>query len=115
MGNQERRAAMNDAASMKKHHGVVYTPQPIVDLILDNTLPRRADALARAVVCDPACGDGAFLTAAARRALSRLSRAEALRNLEATVSTPACLLRCLMRCGHTLGNKTWRTASVSWI
>lgn len=102
-------------ASLKKRHGGVYTPQPIVDLILDNTLPHNADALARAVICDPACGDSAFLTAAARRALSSLIRADELRNLAATVSTPACLLRRLMRCGHTLGNKTWRTTSVSWI
>ena len=68
-------------ASLKKRRGIVYTPQPIVDLILDSALPRRADALAHAVICDPACGDGAFLTAAARLILSRLSRADALATL----------------------------------
>ncbi len=65
-------------ASPKKRLGVVYTPEPIVNLILDNVLPSQPEGLADAVVCDPACGDGAFLTAIARRALTRLRRAEAL-------------------------------------
>ncbi len=64
--------------SLRKRHGVVYTPQPIVDLILDNVLPQPYDELANAVICDPACGDGAFLTAIARRVLSRLNRSDAL-------------------------------------
>lgn len=67
--------------SLRKQHGVVYTPQPIVDLILDNVLPTNADELANSVICDPACGDGAFLTVAARRALTLLNRAEALTTL----------------------------------
>ena len=68
-------------ASLRKRHGVVYTPEPIVELILDNALPANADALANAVVCDPACGDGVFLAAAARRMLARLERKDALRAL----------------------------------
>ena len=67
--------------SLRKRHGIVYTPEPIVELILDNVLPRSYDELADAVVCDPACGDGAFLTAVARRFLSRLNRADAMRAL----------------------------------
>ena len=61
-----------------KSHGVVYTPAPIVELILENVLPREPDGLANAVICDPACGDGAFLTAVARHILCRLPKAEAL-------------------------------------
>ena len=68
-------------ASLRKRHGVVYTPDPIVELILDNALPANSDALANAVVCDPACGDGVFLAAAARRMLARLERKDALRAL----------------------------------
>ena len=64
--------------SVRKRHGVVYTPPLIVTLILDQVLPQSADELATASICDPACGDGAFLTAAARRILSRLPRADAL-------------------------------------
>ena len=62
----------------RKSHGVVYTPLPIVALILDHTLPRGADKLAASAICDPACGDGAFLTAVARRILSNLPRPDAL-------------------------------------
>ena len=64
--------------SIRKQHGVVYTPDHIVDLILDNVLPQNADALAAAAICDPACGDGAFLLAAVRRILARLGRDDAL-------------------------------------
>lgn len=64
--------------SDRKRHGVVYTPPSIVALILDHTLPSDAAGLASASVCDPACGDGAFLTAVARRLLERLDYAVAL-------------------------------------
>ena len=65
-------------ASARKRHGVVYTPPAVVSLILDNVLPADADGLAAASICDPACGDGAFLAAVARRILSRLPQADAL-------------------------------------
>ena len=64
--------------SLRKKHGVVYTPEPIVELILDNVLPEAHGELATAVIIDPACGDGAFLTAIANRILSSLNRADAL-------------------------------------
>ena len=64
--------------SLRKRHGVVYTPKPIVNLILDNVLPQSNDELAASAICDPACGDGAFLAAVARRILARLSRDDAL-------------------------------------
>ena len=70
-------------ATPEKRDGVVYTPGFIVELILDNALPKSADGLASAAICDPACGDGAFLTAAARRILSNLERREALSALRA--------------------------------
>ncbi len=66
------------STSARKRHGVVYTPAPVVELILDNVLPANSDELAAAAICDPACGDGAFLTAVAHRVLARLSRADAL-------------------------------------
>ena len=65
-------------ASERKRHGVVYTPASVVELILNNVLPADSDELAAAAICDPACGDGAFLTAVAQRILSRLPRADAL-------------------------------------
>ena len=64
--------------SSRKRLGVVYTPASVVELILDNVLPMDSDALASAVICDPACGDGAFLTAVASRILAGLDRVKAL-------------------------------------
>ena len=64
--------------SQKKQHGVIYTPEPIVSLILDNVLPSQGDELAGAVICDPACGNGAFLASVAWRVLTRLQRDDAL-------------------------------------
>ena len=64
--------------SEKKQHGVVYTPEPIVGLILDNVLPSLEGELSDAAVCDPACGDGAFLASVAQRILTRLQRDDAL-------------------------------------
>ena len=62
----------------QKQRGVVYTPPGTVGLILDQVLPAGGDGLAAAAVGDPACGDGAFLSAVAGRMLARLPRAEAL-------------------------------------
>ncbi|MGR3983735.1 MAG: N-6 DNA methylase [Gammaproteobacteria bacterium] len=52
-----------------KGYGVVYTPEWIVDLILDKTM-RNYDA-ARSV-CGPACGDGAFLVRLVERVCDAL-------------------------------------------
>lgn len=62
----------------RKRWGVVYTPDWVVGVILDGVLPLGGEGLAGAAVCDPACGDGAFLAGAARRALARLGREDAL-------------------------------------
>lgn len=81
----------------RKRHGVVYTPDCIVELILGHTLPANPDELAQAVICDPACGDGAFLTAAARRTLDALPRDAALtvlRRLTGYDIDGAALARC---------------------
>ena len=81
----------------RKRHGVVYTPEFIVELILGHTLPSNPDELAQAALCDPACGDGAFLTAAARRTLDALPRDAALpvlRRLTGYDIDAAALARC---------------------
>ena len=65
-------------ASIRKRNGVVYTPDWIASLILDGALPSDPTALAAAAICDPACGDGAFLVPAAERLLASLGREEAL-------------------------------------
>ena len=47
-----------------KRNGVVYTPDWVVTIIHDNTLPEYLGELS---ICDPACGDGVFLVDVARR------------------------------------------------
>ena len=68
---------MND---LVKRNGIIYTPEWIVKIVHDKTLPSN---LADIAVCDPACGDGAFLTAAARRVLSQLDKPRAMAALRA--------------------------------
>lgn len=65
-------------ASIRKRNGVVYTPDWVASLILDGALPSDPTALAAAAICDPACGDGAFLVPAAERLLASIGREEAL-------------------------------------
>ena len=102
--------------SLRKQHGVVYTPQPIVDLILDNVLPANADELANSVICDPACGDGAFLTAVARRALTLLNRADALKALRRMTGydiDPNAVSKCKHNLDKVL-HERYPSESVDW-
>lgn len=71
------------AGNDRKTSGSYYTPSALIDLVLDETLDpllddaeRGADpeaALLAMKVCDPACGSGHFLVAAARRIAERLA------------------------------------------
>ena len=71
------------AGNERKTTGSYYTPSSLIDLVLDETLTplldeaeRAADAEAALLgltVCDPACGSGHFLVAAARRIAERLA------------------------------------------
>ena len=103
-------------ASLRKQHGVVYTPQPIVELILDNVLPTNAAELANSVICDPACGDGAFLTIVARRALTLLNRADALRTLRRMTGydiDPVAVSKCKRNLDKVL-HELYPSESVDW-
>lgn len=55
---------MIELNNLVKHNGVIYTPEWIVKIVHDKTLPND---LADIAVCDPACGDGAFLIDVAER------------------------------------------------
>jgi N-6 DNA Methylase len=71
------------AGNDRKTTGSYYTPSSLIDLLLDETLDPLLDAAERApdpeqallsmTVCDPACGSGHFLVAAARRIAERLA------------------------------------------
>ncbi|GHG50470.1 hypothetical protein GCM10011331_13160 [Flavimobilis marinus] len=73
----------NLAGNDRKTTGSYYTPSSLIDLVLDETLTPLLDeaekkpdpeaALLAMSVCDPACGSGHFLVAAARRIAERLA------------------------------------------
>lgn len=73
------------AGHERKTTGSYYTPSSLVELILDTTLDPTldraesaddpAEALLQVTVCDPACGSGHFLIAAARRIARRVAAA----------------------------------------
>ena len=50
----------------RRELGAFYTPSDVADRLVERALPDGAP-----IVCDPACGDGAFLLAAARRLEAR--------------------------------------------
>jgi hypothetical protein len=72
----------------RKTSGSYYTPSPLIDCLLDSALDpvidkavlsgtakeEREAALLGLTVCDPACGSGHFLVAAARRIARRLAQ-----------------------------------------
>ncbi|MEO3847795.1 DNA methyltransferase [Streptomyces sp. B8F3] len=74
----------------RKTSGSYYTPSPLIDCLLDSALDpvieravrsgttkeERKAALLALTVCDPACGSGHFLVAAARRIARRLAEVE---------------------------------------
>ncbi|MYN65614.1 MAG: N-6 DNA methylase [Acidobacteria bacterium] len=67
----------------RKTTGSYYTPAPLVDCLLDSALqpvleeaarqPNPEQAILGLRICDPACGSGHFLVAAARRIATRLA------------------------------------------
>lgn len=71
--------------NQRKTTGSYYTPDSLVQLLLDNTLnpvldecetqaANPAEELLKLTVIDPACGSGHFLLAAARRIATRVAR-----------------------------------------
>lgn len=75
------------AGNDRKKTGAYYTPASLIDTLLTSALDplldraeRAADpeaALLAVTVCDPACGSGHFLVAAAKRIAHRLARVRA--------------------------------------
>lgn len=77
--------AAEQRGNQRKTTGSYYTPDSLVQLLLDTTLDPvlddreaqandPAEALLRLTVIDPACGSGHFLLAAARRIATRVAR-----------------------------------------
>ncbi|MDD9811110.1 MAG: Eco57I restriction-modification methylase domain-containing protein [Gammaproteobacteria bacterium] len=62
-----------------KQYGIVYTPEWIVDLILDGAVCGYTPVLK---ICDPACGDGAFLARLVGRICDAVPARDCRRALE---------------------------------
>ncbi len=75
------------AGNERRTSGAYYTPSSLTDCLLDSALDPLLDraesdvdpeaALLAVTVCDPACGSGHFLVAAARRIAARLAAVRA--------------------------------------
>jgi len=96
-------------SSRRSRAGAFYTPPALVDWLLDAALdPAIADARARrpgepdAVlalrICDPACGSGRFLAAAARRLAAALARDRAAPGEPTSAHHHAAMRDVLRRC-----------------
>ncbi|MFV2094644.1 Eco57I restriction-modification methylase domain-containing protein [Micromonospora sp. LOL_014] len=99
------------AGNERKTTGSYYTPSSLVESLLESSLdplideacdrptaPERVAALLELTVCDPACGSGHFLIAAARRIAKRVA-AEETDELEPTpLAVRSALRRVIGRC-----------------
>lgn len=67
-------STVSRTGARRKNAGVYYTPTQLVEPLLDETIPIRSLGAgkrdSRPTVCDPACGTGNFLIAAAERLLA---------------------------------------------
>ena len=95
----------------RKETGSYYTPASLVDCLLDSALDplldeacakptpaERIAALFDITVCDPACGSGHFLVAAARRIAKRIAAEETGESEPPAAVVRAALRRVVGRC-----------------
>lgn len=95
----------------RKETGSYYTPTALVDCLLDSALDplldeacakptsaERIDALLNITVCDPACGSGHFLVAAARRIAKRIAAEETGESEPPAAVVRSALRRVVGRC-----------------
>jgi len=66
---ENHQAKVEEKPEVKKAGGVYYTPQYIVDYIVENTVgvkikDKTPEEIAEIKICDPACGSGSFLLGA---------------------------------------------------
>jgi hypothetical protein len=95
----------------RKETGSYYTPTALVDCLLDSALDplldeacakptptERIEALLGITVCDPACGSGHFLVAAARRIAKRIAAEETGESEPPAAVVRSALRRVVGRC-----------------
>jgi hypothetical protein len=99
------------AGNERKESGSYYTPTSLVECLLDSaldplldqacahgTVAERVSALLDITVCDPACGSGHFLVAAARRIAKRVAAEETGESEPPVNVIRAALRRVVGRC-----------------
>ncbi|MGC4805727.1 Eco57I restriction-modification methylase domain-containing protein [Micromonospora sp. DT233] len=99
------------AGNERKTTGSYYTPSSLVECLLDSALDplldeatalptpkERVDALLDLTVCDPACGSGHFLIAAARRIAKRVAAEETDELEPAPKAVKSAMRRVVARC-----------------
>jgi hypothetical protein len=99
------------AGNERKESGSYYTPTSLVECLLDSALDplldeasnhetaeERVTALLDLTVCDPACGSGHFLVAAARRIAKRIAAEETGESEPPDAVVRAALRRVTGRC-----------------
>ena len=99
------------AGNERKESGSYYTPTSLVECLLDSALDpllneacahgtaeERVSALLEITVCDPACGSGHFLVAAARRIAKRIAAEETGESEPPDAVVRAALRRVVGRC-----------------
>ncbi|MEU1603381.1 Eco57I restriction-modification methylase domain-containing protein [Micromonospora matsumotoense] len=99
------------AGNERKTTGSYYTPSSLVECLLDSALDplldeavalptaqERIDALLDLTVCDPACGSGHFLIAAARRIAKRVAAEETDELEPAPNAVRSAMRRVVARC-----------------
>jgi hypothetical protein len=99
------------AGNERKGSGSYYTPTPLVECLLDSALDPLLDeataegtseekvaALLDLTICDPACGSGHFLVAAARRMAKRIAAEETGEAEPPEIAVRRALRRVVGRC-----------------
>ena len=100
------------AGNERKSTGSYYTPSSLTELLLDNALDPVLTAAARTpgntedkvaalltvTVCDPACGSGHFLVAAARRIARRIAQLRSGEEEPAPCQVRAAMREVVSRC-----------------
>ena len=96
----------------RKLTGSYYTPDSLVQELIKSALEpviaqtvkanptRPVDALLQLTVCDPACGSGHFLLAAARRLADEVAKLRASQSTAEASATPATVLLAACRTYH---------------
>ena len=104
---------MTEALITDKEYGVVYTPTWVVDLILAQTIREYQPKLR---VCDPSCGDGAFLVRLVEYICANLPAKhcrKALENITGFDIDKAALTACRQHLDETLSAKGKRI-KIKW-